>query len=89
MFAATGGGYAPFARTGYPVLVDAGAELLEADVPFYDLTGIFADELRTLYIDPCCHVNRLGNELMAAAIAEAIIGWREHSHGLQVAGSTP
>ena len=83
------GGYAPFARTGYPVLVEAGAELLEADVPFYDLTQIFANEPRTLYIDPCCHVNQLGNELMAAAIAEAINGRRERSQDLQSARSTP
>ena len=33
---------------------------------------LFRDEPRTVYGDTCCHLNRLGNELMAAEIARAI-----------------
>ena len=76
------GGYGPFARKGYPILVAAGATLLESHVPFYDLTQIFADEPRTVYIDQCCHVNQLGNELLAVVIAEAIIERRNPPHSM-------
>ena len=88
-FAVARGGYARFARKGYPVLVAAGASLLESDVPFYDLTGIFAKETRTVYIDSCCHVNQLGNDLLAEAIADAIVERREHLQELEFARSTP
>lgn len=88
-FAVAHGGYARFAQKGYPVLVAAGASLLESGVPFYDLTGIFANETRTVYIDSCCHVNQLGNDLLAEAIAGAIVERRERSHDLPFASSGP
>jgi hypothetical protein len=61
------------ARQGYPVLRAAGARLAARGVEFHDLTGLFAEERRTLYLDDCCHLNPLGNDLVAAAIAEAIL----------------
>ena len=61
------------ARQGYPVLRAAGARLAARGVEFHDLTDLFAEERRTLYLDDCCHLNPLGNDLMAQAIADAIL----------------
>ncbi|MEM6673936.1 MAG: hypothetical protein AAF726_13915 [Planctomycetota bacterium] len=68
-------GYGAYVPAAYPLLRDAGVELYEAGVRFHDLTDVFADRTETLYIDTCCHVNELGNELLAHAIAEAIESW--------------
>ena len=43
----------------------------EAGIEFYDLTGVF-DRDEYIYID-FCHVSPRGNQLMAQAIAEAIM----------------
>lgn len=61
------------ARQGYPVLRAAGARLAARGVEFHDLTELFADEDRTVYLDDCCHLNPLGNDLVAQAVAEAIL----------------
>ncbi len=60
--------------TGYPLLIERGAELRELGVNFVDLTGLYRDEAGTIYNDPCCHVNQRGAELMAEAMAGAING---------------
>ncbi len=67
------GGYQPPAEKGYPLLVAAGEELREQGVPVFDLTTIFRDEPRTIYRDSCCHLNELGNDLLARRIAEIIV----------------
>ena len=36
------------------------------------LTSIYKDTKETIYIDVCCHVNALGNEIMANAIGKVI-----------------
>jgi hypothetical protein len=57
----------------YPILIERGGELRERHgVNFVDLTRMFADESRTVYNDFCCHVNKLGAELMARRVAAAI-----------------
>lgn len=58
--------------TAYPILRERGRELGEQGVAFTDLSMLFADEARSVYGDTCCHLNALGNELMATAIADAI-----------------
>ena len=60
-------------RAAYGLLSREGADLGQRGVEFYDLTGLFRGERRTIYQDPCCHVNQLGNELMAEAMASAIL----------------
>jgi hypothetical protein len=65
--------YRPPVEDGYPALRAAGARLAARGVAFHDLTALFADERRTVYLDDCCHFNGLGNDLVAAAIAEAIL----------------
>jgi len=57
---------------GYPELRKAGEELRRSGVAFHDLTGLFADEERTVYGDDCCHFNAYGNRRLAAAVAEAL-----------------
>lgn len=65
-------------RRGYPHLQERAAQLRDRGVAFYDLTGIFQEEERTLYIDECCHVNKLGNQILGQAtgriIREALLG---------------
>jgi hypothetical protein len=58
---------------GYPLLRRAGKELAEQGVCFRDLTMIFAGDEKPYYIDACCHLNRSGNEVLAGAIARAIL----------------
>jgi hypothetical protein len=66
-------GYGPVAREGYPYLVEAGRQIAEAGVAYADLTMLFAQEPRTLYKDPCCHLNELGIQLMAEAVAARLV----------------
>jgi hypothetical protein len=60
------------ARTGYPYLVAAGLDLLREGVWFQDLTRLFADVTLPVYRDNCCHLEKRGNEMLAATIASAI-----------------
>ena len=58
--------------TAYPMLIERGLDLRDQGVDFIDLTTLFQNEPRTVYSDTCCHLNALGNELMATAIAQAV-----------------
>ena len=42
-------------------------------VRFVDLTGLYTDVTDSVYADDCCHLTQLGNDLLAAAIAEAVV----------------
>ena len=55
-------------RRAYPWMVQWGEKLQGPTVNYFDLTGIFQDHTETLYGDQCCHLNRRGNELLAAAM---------------------
>jgi hypothetical protein len=57
---------------GYPKLVAAGAELVQAGVPFYDLTMIFSHAEEPLYTDDCCHLGKEGYKIIASVIAARI-----------------
>ena len=59
---------------GYPLLVRAGNELLEGGVDFHDLTMLFADVEEPIYADQFCHYNARGNDILARAVAERIVG---------------
>lgn len=61
------------AEAGYPLLIEAGAELRREGVAFLDASRLFADVEESLYVDSCCHFNRRGNEILAEAIASAIL----------------
>lgn len=57
---------------GYPQLRQAGAELRQADVRQFDLTRIFERVEETLYVDPYCHFNTRGSELLAEAFVSRV-----------------
>ena len=57
---------------GYPLLREFNQDLQNQGINYFDLTGIFADHRETLYIDDCCHLNRRGNELLAAEMVRAM-----------------
>ena len=65
--------FRPSVEKGYPLLRQAGRELAAEGVCFRDLTMAFADRSESLYVDTCCHFNRGGNEIVAAAIARALL----------------
>ena len=58
--------------------------LNEKGIRAYDLTEIFRETADTVYIDTCCHVNGLGNDIMAKAVVSRIIssGGSAHKHPL-------
>lgn len=58
--------------SAYPLLSARGEELRGQQVDFVDLTMLFRDETRTLYADTCCHLNGLGNALLATEIARIV-----------------
>jgi hypothetical protein len=58
------------AEQGYPLLIAAGEELKRLGVAFRDLTGLFEAERGRIYVDPCCHYNQRGNDMLAAEIAK-------------------
>jgi hypothetical protein len=58
--------------TAYPLLREQGRALRDTGEQFVDLTMMFADEKRSIYSDPCCHVNELGARLIAERIAAAV-----------------
>lgn len=68
-----GSRYEPWVVRGYPRLRLAGAQLARDGIRFTDLTQIYADVAATVYIDNCCHVNALGNEILGRALAAAIL----------------
>lgn len=61
------------ARAGYPLLKKAGKELAAQGINFHDLSMIFANHKEPLYVDTCCHFADAGNEILAQAIAAAIM----------------
>jgi hypothetical protein len=67
-----GEAFAPYVARGYPLLRERGAELRARGVRYHDLTQIYAGVREPIYVDNIGHVGARGNELMAAAIAEAI-----------------
>jgi hypothetical protein len=63
----------PLIEKGYPRLRKAGQRLAQQGVRFHDLSRVFAQHEETFYFDNCCHFNRQGNEVMAVAIAKALL----------------
>ncbi len=62
-----------FVPAGYPRLVEEGRRLAAAGVSFHDMRMVFADVEGPVYSDPCCHLNRTGNDLLARAMARVIV----------------
>jgi len=68
--------YAEAVEKGYPLLIREGADLVACGVRFHDLTMLFANTKAPIYADSCCHYNRRGNEMLASAIAAAMLASR-------------
>jgi hypothetical protein len=58
---------------GYPHLFREAEEIEARGAPFVDLTRVFVAEPDRIYRDTCCHMNARGNELLALALADAIV----------------
>jgi hypothetical protein len=48
-------------------------DLRHHGVPIFDLTNIFSSTKDTVYKDDCCHLNNLGNQIMADAVVSKAI----------------
>ena len=59
---------------GYAKLRTAGAALAAEGVAFHDLSGVFREVQEPVYIDDCCHLDRLGNRLLGEAVGRAMAG---------------
>ena len=57
---------------GYPVLQAAIPRLRENQVNAFSAVEIFDNLEKTVYIDNCCHFNRLGNEVLADFIVQCL-----------------
>ena len=71
--------YASGVKGGYPELLRAGEKLQADGVDFHDLTRLFAAFADPIYVDACCHYNQKGNDLLAEAVAEALLANLEHA----------
>ncbi len=67
------GPYSFLAKKGYPVLRQEIEVLKRNNVNAFSGVEIFDKVKETVYIDNCCHFNRLGNEIFADFIAECIL----------------
>lgn len=65
--------YRPHVRNGYPLLLAALPALRERGIAVLDATTIFDAEAAAVFADDCCHYNQTGNELLARAVAAAMI----------------
>lgn len=70
--------YGPRVRAAYPLLIREGQKLRADGVDFHDLTRLFAAFADPIYVDVCCHYNQKGNDLLAEAVAEALLANLEH-----------
>lgn len=64
--------YGRIARLGYPLLVETGGQLREADFPFIDLTDTFEGETVSHWADPCCHLDVAGYRRVALRLGEKL-----------------
>ncbi len=60
-------------EAGYPLLVAAIPALRADGVDVLDATALFDAEPGLIYADDCCHYNQRGNDLLATAIAKAML----------------
>jgi len=57
----------------YPLLRSRAEQLEQLGVRFSDQTMLFADISDTIYVDPYCHYNARGNEMLATSVAEELL----------------
>jgi hypothetical protein len=59
---------------GYPAMLRELPALQAAGVEAHDLTRLYASVREAVYEDSCCHVNQLGNELIADYLVSVLLG---------------
>ena len=59
---------AEVAEKVFPAMVREGGVLKARGVAFSDQTMVFSEVTDTLYVDPWCHFNQQGNDLLAEQI---------------------
>ncbi|MBZ0268428.1 hypothetical protein K8I85_09760 [bacterium] len=64
--------YRAVVEQGYPLMQAAGRELRKAGVSFHDLSRVFDESDKTLYVDNCCHFNGEGNRILCESIAASL-----------------
>ncbi|MFK7988843.1 MAG: hypothetical protein AB8I08_22685 [Sandaracinaceae bacterium] len=65
--------YGQVAADGYARLFAEAPRLAEAGVHYHDLTRLFEEDTRTLYMDDCCHFNQVGIDLLSTRIGELVV----------------
>lgn len=66
------GGYGGWYRMGYPFLKQEQQQLVKMGVNSIDLTYLFKDESKTVYVDNCCHFNKYGYSKIVETIVNKI-----------------
>ena len=70
----------------YPRMQAKGPSFHEAGVAFTDLTGVFSEVTKPVYNDGCCHMEKVGDLIMAKAIGLRICQLIAASHANPRAG---
>jgi hypothetical protein len=65
--------YEGLVKKGYPVLEKVVGVLRQNGVKAFSAVRIFDKVKESVFIDQCCHFNRLGNELLADFTADCIL----------------
>lgn len=65
--------YTSGVKQGYPELLQQSDRLQQNGVNFFNAITVLDAEPSTVYIDDCCHYNRLGRRIFANYIAESIV----------------
>jgi len=67
------GSYGNVFASSHSNIVNSAKQLSEKGVNYYDMTYVFKDVSKTLYVDNCCHLNRTGYNLIATRIVQNIL----------------
>jgi hypothetical protein len=65
--------YGAMVKRGYPLMIEEGKALRGEGVRFLDLTMLYAEIEDPVYVDTCCHINELGETMIADALIEVIV----------------
>jgi hypothetical protein len=64
--------YASATQDLYPKIIGKVPELKEKGISIFDLTNLFKNEKKSIYIDDCCHYNKEGYRQLTNAMIEII-----------------
>lgn len=58
---------------GYPLLREGGRKLAAAGVNFHDLTDVFRNTTKQVYVDSCCHISKEANSELGTILGARIL----------------